>query len=183
MSFLQAGQSGMGKGLSLKMLLLILKRIGVLASPGSGFGSLSFSFSSHSCTTQVVGLGSWNPKKLLWHSSSSHQENKMVSNILAFLRLDSQDGSVQVQCNVFEGASGEVSLTSGGGLRQLPGLSDTYENAALVHSFISFFPLYSLSLTNYLWYGKALKFNQFGDQIIMKIEDQVKHLVKWRFVR
>lgn len=40
-SFLQAGLSGMGKGLSLKMLHLILKRIGVLASPGSGFGSLS----------------------------------------------------------------------------------------------------------------------------------------------
>lgn len=37
-----------------------------------------------------------------------------------------------VQCNVFEGASGEVSLTAGGGLRQLPGLSDTFENAAMV---------------------------------------------------
>lgn len=60
----------------------------------------------------------------------------MVSNILAFLRLDSWPGSVQVQCNVFEGASGEVSLTAGGGLRQLPGLSDTFENAALVCSFI-----------------------------------------------
>ncbi|XP_047325739.1 tocopherol cyclase, chloroplastic isoform X2 [Impatiens glandulifera] len=35
-----------------------------------------------------------------------------------------------VQCNVFEGASGEVALTAAGGLRQLPG--DTYENAALV---------------------------------------------------
>lgn len=39
---------------------------------------------------------------------------------------------VQVQCNVFEGASGEVSLTAAGGLRQLPGLTETYENAALV---------------------------------------------------
>ncbi|KAI5669299.1 hypothetical protein M9H77_19152 [Catharanthus roseus] len=37
-----------------------------------------------------------------------------------------------VQCNVFEGTSGEVALTAGGGLRQLPGLSDTFENAALV---------------------------------------------------
>lgn len=45
-------------------------------------------------------------------------------------------GSVQVQCNVFEGASGEVCLTAGGGLRQLPGLSDIFENAALVSSFI-----------------------------------------------
>lgn len=60
----------------------------------------------------------------------------MVSNILAFLRFDLWPGSVQVQCNVFEGASGEVSLTAGGGLRQLPGLSDTFENAALVSSFI-----------------------------------------------
>nr|GMD46005.1 probable tocopherol cyclase, chloroplastic [Ipomoea batatas] len=39
----------------------------------------------------------------------------------------------QVQCNVFEGADGEVSLTSGGGLRQIPGpgTSDNFENAAL----------------------------------------------------
>ncbi|VVA14834.1 PREDICTED: tocopherol cyclase [Prunus dulcis] len=37
-----------------------------------------------------------------------------------------------VQCNVFEGASGEVALTAGGGLRQLPGLTETFENAALI---------------------------------------------------
>ncbi|KAJ9168310.1 hypothetical protein P3X46_019853 [Hevea brasiliensis] len=36
------------------------------------------------------------------------------------------------QCNVFEGASGEVALTVGGGLRQLPGLTVTFENAALI---------------------------------------------------
>lgn len=35
-------------------------------------------------------------------------------------------------CNVFDGANGDVSLTAAGGLRQLPGLSETYENAALV---------------------------------------------------
>lgn len=40
--------------------------------------------------------------------------------------------NLQVQCNVFKGASGEVGLTCGGGLRQLPGLNETYENAALV---------------------------------------------------
>lgn len=40
--------------------------------------------------------------------------------------------SVQVQCNVFQGADGEVALTAGGGLRQLPGLGETYENAAMV---------------------------------------------------
>lgn len=40
--------------------------------------------------------------------------------------------SLQIQCNVFEGASGEVALTAAGGLRQLPGLTETYENAALV---------------------------------------------------
>ncbi|GMY17600.1 tocopherol cyclase, chloroplastic [Fagus crenata] len=37
-----------------------------------------------------------------------------------------------VQCNVFEGASGEVALTVGGGLRQLPGLTENFENAALI---------------------------------------------------
>ncbi|KAK1549745.1 hypothetical protein Q3G72_006982 [Acer saccharum] len=37
-----------------------------------------------------------------------------------------------VQCNVFKGASGEVALTAAGGLRQLPGLSETFENAALI---------------------------------------------------
>ncbi|GFQ01987.1 tocopherol cyclase chloroplastic [Phtheirospermum japonicum] len=36
-----------------------------------------------------------------------------------------------VQCNVFKGADGEVALTAAGGLRQLPGLSETFENAAL----------------------------------------------------
>lgn len=40
--------------------------------------------------------------------------------------------SLQVQCNVFEGAKGEVALTAAGGLRQLPGLTETFENAALV---------------------------------------------------
>uniref|UniRef100_A0A6N2NHH0 Tocopherol cyclase n=1 Tax=Salix viminalis TaxID=40686 RepID=A0A6N2NHH0_SALVM len=37
-----------------------------------------------------------------------------------------------VQCNVFEGASGEVALTAAGGLRQIAGRSETFENAALV---------------------------------------------------
>ncbi|KAK4798587.1 hypothetical protein SAY86_030913 [Trapa natans] len=37
-----------------------------------------------------------------------------------------------VQCNVFEGANGDVALTAAGGLRQIPGLSETFENAALV---------------------------------------------------
>lgn len=39
---------------------------------------------------------------------------------------------LKVQGNVFKGATGEVALTAAGGLRQLPGLSETYENAALV---------------------------------------------------
>ena len=38
----------------------------------------------------------------------------------------------QVQCNVFEGASGEIALTAAGGLRQIPGIAETFENAALV---------------------------------------------------
>ncbi|KAM7490423.1 hypothetical protein LguiA_033344 [Lonicera macranthoides] len=36
-----------------------------------------------------------------------------------------------VQCNVFEGASGEVALTAAGGRRQLPGPSEIFENAAM----------------------------------------------------
>uniref|UniRef100_A0A803NME2 Tocopherol cyclase n=1 Tax=Cannabis sativa TaxID=3483 RepID=A0A803NME2_CANSA len=37
-----------------------------------------------------------------------------------------------VQSNVFKGVTGEVALTAAGGLRQLPGLTDYFENAALV---------------------------------------------------
>ncbi|KAG0493948.1 hypothetical protein HPP92_004942 [Vanilla planifolia] len=37
-----------------------------------------------------------------------------------------------VQCNVFEGASGEVALTAAGGLRKLSGVTDNFENAALI---------------------------------------------------
>ncbi|KAK3005419.1 hypothetical protein RJ639_016322 [Escallonia herrerae] len=37
-----------------------------------------------------------------------------------------------VQCNAFNGATGEVALTAAGGLRQLPGLSENFENAALI---------------------------------------------------
>lgn len=39
---------------------------------------------------------------------------------------------LQVQSNVFEGATGEVALTAAGGVRQIPGLTETFENAALV---------------------------------------------------
>jgi hypothetical protein len=42
---------------------------------------------------------------------------------------------MQAQCNVFEGASGEIALTAAGGLRQIPGLTETFENAALVTSY------------------------------------------------
>lgn len=37
-----------------------------------------------------------------------------------------------IQCSVFEGAIGDVALTSGGGLRRLPGLSETFESVALI---------------------------------------------------
>lgn len=53
----------------------------------------------------------------------------------------------QVQCNVFEGATGEVALTSAGGLRELPG--GRIENAALVlsenllSSIFSSYPFYT----------------------------------------
>ncbi|GLT52865.1 hypothetical protein SLA2020_261780 [Shorea laevis] len=52
-----------------------------------------------------------------------------------------------VQCNVFEGASGEVALTAAGGLRQLPGLTENFENAALdkraLHEFLLQLPSWS----------------------------------------
>jgi hypothetical protein len=38
----------------------------------------------------------------------------------------------QVQCNVFEGVSGEVALTAGGGRRGLPALPGSFENVAMV---------------------------------------------------
>ncbi|KAK4388845.1 Tocopherol cyclase, chloroplastic [Sesamum angolense] len=75
------GLNGMINDTSLKLLRHILKRIGFVASPGSGSGACS---------------------------------------------------SLWVQCNVFEGADGDVALTAGGGLRQVPGLSETFENAALI---------------------------------------------------
>lgn len=37
-----------------------------------------------------------------------------------------------MQCNVFDGFSGEVALTAGGGRRALPLLKDTFEDVALV---------------------------------------------------
>ncbi|KAL6980106.1 putative tocopherol cyclase, chloroplastic [Sarracenia purpurea var. burkii] len=37
-----------------------------------------------------------------------------------------------VQCNVFKGGSGEVALTAAGGLRKLSGLTENFENAALI---------------------------------------------------
>ncbi|KAI9393475.1 hypothetical protein POPTR_006G240100v4 [Populus trichocarpa] len=45
-----------------------------------------------------------------------------------------QAGFQQLQCNVFEGTKGEVTLTAAGGVRQLPGPagSEIHENAALV---------------------------------------------------
>ncbi|XP_027354636.1 tocopherol cyclase, chloroplastic isoform X3 [Abrus precatorius] len=37
-----------------------------------------------------------------------------------------------VQCNVFEGGSGDIALTAAGGLRLIPGITENYENAALI---------------------------------------------------
>lgn len=42
------------------------------------------------------------------------------------------NGLFQVQCNVFQGADGEVALTAGGGKRKIIGLASTSENVALV---------------------------------------------------
>lgn len=55
---------------------------------------------------------------------------------------------MQVQCNVFEGASGEVALTAAGGLRQIPGITETFENAALVPILLSAINLVHLTLYN-----------------------------------
>lgn len=65
---------------------------------------------------------------------------------------------LQVQCNVFEGASGEVALTAAGGVRQLPGPSENFENAALVLSVTLRHCLLSASFHSlkYLW-------NMFGN--------------------
>lgn len=53
--------------------------------------------------------------------------------LCAFQRSDHTLGFfMQVQCNVFEGAAGEVALTAAGGLRKL-GLEENYEEAALVY--------------------------------------------------
>lgn len=74
--------------------------------------------------------------------------------------------SLQVQCNVFEGADGEVALTAGGGLRQLPGLSETYESAALVR--------------------KRFVFND-SDSLVYKNTPEIVHIdwnsLRWGFLR
>ncbi|OMO91061.1 Tocopherol cyclase [Corchorus olitorius] len=69
-----------------------------------------------------------------------------------------------VQSNVFEGASGEVALTAAGGLRQLPGLTDTFENAALIgvhydgvfYEFVPWNGVLSWEITQWgFWYMSA----------------------------
>jgi hypothetical protein len=61
---------------------------------------------------------------------------------------------IQIQCNVFPGASGEVSLTAAGGLRKI-GLGDTYESPSLVQFVILRFPNLTWSIlllhTYVLW--------------------------------
>ncbi|KAL0323831.1 UNVERIFIED_CONTAM: Tocopherol cyclase, chloroplastic [Sesamum calycinum] len=52
---------------------------------------------------------------------------KMLCHILKRIGLVASPGSGWVH-----GADGDVALTAGGGLRQVPGLSETFENAALV---------------------------------------------------
>ncbi|GJM90865.1 hypothetical protein PR202_ga07186 [Eleusine coracana subsp. coracana] len=47
------------------------------------------------------------------------------------MQLIKQSLSMQIQCNVFSGASGEVALTAAGGLRKI-GLGETYESPSLI---------------------------------------------------
>lgn len=67
----------------------------------------------------------------------------------------------QAQCNVFQGATGDVALTAAGGLRELPG--GRIENAALVcfsnyilcnlHSFI----MAKLFSVFHVWFSKLIE--------------------------
>lgn len=58
----------------------------------------------------------------------SNQNTWRLTKTVCFFFLEFQ----QVQCNVFEGVSGEVALTAGGGRRGLPALPGSFENVAMV---------------------------------------------------
>ena len=60
---------------------------------------------------------------------------------------------LQVQSNVFKGATGEVALTVAGGLRQLPGVTETFENAALVKFLTYSLPGFSKKISNPCLFG------------------------------
>ncbi|PKI31384.1 hypothetical protein CRG98_048228 [Punica granatum] len=72
----------------------------------------------------MAGWIEWDGKRFEFQNAPSYSEKNWGG---AFPRK-----WFWVQCNVFEGASGEVALTAAGGLRQIPGVTETYENAALV---------------------------------------------------
>lgn len=55
--------------------------------------------------------------------------------------------ALQVQSNVFKGVTGEVALTAAGGLRQIPGVTETFESAALVKLLTSSFSALSKNLS------------------------------------
>lgn len=70
---------------------------------------------------------------------------------------------------MFDGVSGEVSLTAAGGLRKLPGLNDIFESPALVSFlltivFFFFFLLIYINTMN-IWTGKQIKHLSTGKQL------------------
>ncbi|XP_057959415.1 tocopherol cyclase, chloroplastic [Malania oleifera] len=98
-------------------------------------------FEPHWQICMAGGLSSgwieWDGERFEFHNAPSYSEKNWGG---AFPRK-----WFWVQCNVFEGASGEVALTAGGGLRQLPGLTEYFESAAMIGihysgSFFEFVP-------------------------------------------
>ncbi|KAK4364902.1 hypothetical protein RND71_016260 [Anisodus tanguticus] len=81
------------------------------------------------------------PRKWFWGSDicrSGYTLHEMSEREKEGRWAEQTNMLVKVQCSVFEGAIGDVALTSGGGLRRLPGLSETFESAALMTKEIAF---------------------------------------------
>ncbi|RVX17292.1 Tocopherol cyclase, chloroplastic [Vitis vinifera] len=104
--------------MSLKMPLLIQKRTGVEVSQENGFGFSSFTNCISPPTKYILKKG--------------NQRISLQRHCTVFGSLKDTMRFLDVQCNAFEGADGEVSLTAAGGLRKIPGLTEVFENAALV---------------------------------------------------
>ncbi|XP_031373715.1 tocopherol cyclase, chloroplastic [Punica granatum] len=102
--------------------------VGSTQKPTAGWLAAFPVFEPHWQVCMAGGLSTgwieWDGKRFEFQNAPSYSEKNWGG---AFPRK-----WFWVQCNVFEGASGEVALTAAGGLRQIPGVTETYENAALV---------------------------------------------------